>query len=284
MTAIRFFILAILSILLNQKANSKTITSLQKAFDKHYITAQATCTGGLELNYSVSNLLKDSLFINIPAGWRFNSNAGKSDYQDILLTRQEILVLKPKETKNFNIRGYCCELTKSGPKAGVPYTLGKLADSSLVYLARYLNGHPLDQNTQQYSVWAISDNKETASITSKNDSAAGLLRNFVSDIKGEPLPWYTLLRRSFVSAYGDIQDHPIRFKADINYTVAQTCYSYCYIVDANGQPVSEIFGKWLQPENNLYKADFNVASLKKGEYRLVLESKKEPLFERSFKI
>lgn len=274
----------LISLFISATSFGKTTVSLQKAFDKKYITAKAICKGGLELDYSVSNLLKDSLFLIIPAGWRFNSNAGKNDYQDILITHEEILVLKPKETKKFDIGGFCCEATKAGPQKGALYTLGKLADSSLVSLARYLNSHKVDENTQQYSVWAISDGKETANITSNNDSIASLLRIFVAGVKGEPLPWYTLLKRARITNSGDVQDHPVRFKADVNYGVTETCYSYCYIIDDKGQKVSEIFGQWLQPENTDYKANFNVAGLKKGEYKLVLEGKNVPLFEKMFKI
>lgn len=272
------------SLLFFQQVCGRTVVDIQKALDKKYINAKALCSGGLQLDYSVSNLLSDSLYVTIPAGWRFNSDAGKSDYQDILMTRREVLAMKPKETKRFNIRGFCCEASKSGPKAGVPYTSGKMADSSLVLLARYLNSNPIDQNTQQYAVWAISDQKETANITHKNDSLAGMLRAFVSGLKGEPLPWYTLLKKAVVTAYGDVNDYPVRFKANIPYAVARECYSYCYIVDDKGNTVSEIFGKWLLPQGSDYSASFNVANLKKGEYRLILESKEAALFEKSFRI
>jgi len=278
------FATALLSVFIQSNFEGKTVISIQKAFDKKCISAKAICKGGLELDYSVSNLMKDSLVIIIPAGWRFNSNAGKNDYQDILITHEEFLVLKPKETKKFDIKGYCCEATKGGPQKGAPYTLGKMADSSLVNLARYLNNHKVDSNTEQYSVWAISDGKETANIASNNDSIASLLRTFVAGIKGEPLPWYTLVKRARVTSSGEVQDRPVRFKADINYSVPVTCYSYCYIVDSKGQKVSEIFGKWLLPENVEYNTCFNVAGLSKGEYRLVLEAKNEAIFERAFKI
>ncbi|MBC7696423.1 MAG: hypothetical protein H7141_13365 [Burkholderiales bacterium] len=274
----------LVSICITTVSGGKTVVSLQKAFDKNYITAKAICKGGLELDYLISNLLKDSLLIVIPAGWRFNSDAGKNDYQDILLAHEEMLVLRPKETKKFDIRGYCCEATKGGPQKGAPYTLGKMADSSLVSLARYLNCHKVDSNTEQYSVWAISDGKETANITSNDDSIAALLRTFVATVKREPLPWYTLLKRSKITSSGEVQDHPVRFKADINYSVSETCYSYCYIVDSKGQKVSEIFGKWLLPENTEYNSNFNVAGLAKGEYKLVLEAKNTTVFEKAFKI
>ena len=159
-----------------------------------------------------------------------------------------------------------------------------MADNGLVALAQYLKEHPVDKNTQQYSVWAISDNKPTANITSNNDSIAALVRSFVANVKGEPQPWYTLLKKSEVSQTGAIYDFPIRFKANITYAVAKTCYSYCYIIDEKGNTVSEIFGKWLQPENYDYKADFNVRGFKKGDYTLVLKNDKAALFEKSFSI
>ena len=280
----QFVLIVIVSFFSVTMVSSKTKIALKTAFDKKYIKAKAICKGGLELDYIVSNLLKDSLFIYVPAGWRFNSNAGKNDYQDILIAHEEIFVLGPKQTKAFDVKGYCCEVTKAGPKAGVPYTLGKMADSSLVSLAQYLNTHKTDSNTEQYSVWAISDGKETANITSNNDSIAALLRMFVSNLKGEPLPWYTLLKRARISSVGNVSDQPVKFKASINYNVTETCYSYCYIIDSKGQKVSEIYGKWLLAKHNDYNVSFNVAGLKKGDYKLVLEGKNTSLFEKSFKI
>lgn len=264
--------------------SAKTTVNLQKALDKKYITAKAICKGGLELDYSISNLLKDSLIIILPAGWRFNSNAGKQDYQDILVAHEELLTLKYKETKTFNIRGFCCEATKSGPQKGAPYTIGKLADSNLVKLAKFLNVNQFDNNAEQYSVWAISDGKETAHITSANDSIASILRTFVAQLKHEPLPWYTLLKKAYVTNTGQVHDIAIGFKASVNYSIPQTFYSYCYIVDSNGQKVSGIFGQWLHPENTVYDAKFNIVGLKKGNYTLILEGKDKPLFQKSFKV
>lgn len=272
------------ALFVTQQAYSRTVVDVQRALDKKYISAKALCTGGLKLDYNVSNLLNDSLYVTVPAGWRFNSDGGKNDYQDILMTRSEVLAMRPKETKRFNMKGFCCEAMRSGPMAGVPYTTGKMADSSLVLLARYLNSNPIDPNTQQYAVWAVSDRKETANITHANDSLAGVLRTFVSGLKGEALPWYTLLKKAVVTAHGDVNDYPVRFRATIPYTVARECYSYCYIVDEKGNTVSEIFGKWLQPQGSDYTASFNVVNLKKGEYKLILESQKSSLFEKSFRI
>ena len=67
------------AIICTYTATAKTKVSLKQAFDRKLITAKSICAGGLELNYSITNLIKDSLCITIPAGWRFNSDAGKTD-------------------------------------------------------------------------------------------------------------------------------------------------------------------------------------------------------------
>ena len=106
----------------------------------------------------------------------------------------------------------------------------------------------------------------------------------MSHVKGEPQPWYTLLKKSNISQLGSVNDLPIRFKAKTEYVVNKTCYASCYIIDEKGNQVSEIFSQWFYPENTVYQANFNVAGLQKGNYRLVLQSKTDSLFEKSFKI
>lgn len=271
-------------VLIPAALKARVVVPIQKALDKRYVTASAVCTGGLNLHYTLINQLKDSVYVDVPAGWRFVSMATGTDYQDILLTHNEQLALRGGETRRFTLSGFCCEASRSGPVAGVPYSNGQLADSNLLRLARHLNTVPTDRNTQQYAVWAISDGYETANITHRSDSLAAPLRSFVAGLKGEALPWYTLLKKAVITSQGAVNDYPLRFNASVPFQVSRTCYSFCYMVDENGNTVSEIFGAWLDPRQNTYSASFSVAGLKKGEYRLILESKEENLFRRSFKI
>ena len=99
----RTILFATITIIFSHQVIAKTKLTLQQAYQKKYISAKALCSGGLQLNYSVTNLIKDSLLLVVPAGWRFNSNAGKDDYQDILITHEEIFVLNPHQTKLFNV-------------------------------------------------------------------------------------------------------------------------------------------------------------------------------------
>ncbi len=266
--------------------STKKIINLQNAFDKHIITAKAICTGGLELDYLITNLSNDSLSILLPVGWRFNSNAQKNNYQDVFVTENQLFTLKAKQQKCYHLVGFCCEAHQAGPIKNVPYTNGKLADTNLVLLARYLNKKQFDYNTQQQAIWAISDNEATANITSNNDTVAQNLRQFVALLKNEPLPWYTLQKRARVSVYGDVINKPIQFTANIGIpsAVSNVCYAYCFIVDENNKIVSRIVGQWIGPMDDGLKTNFKIDDLKNGTYKLVLETNKSPIFEKAFKI
>jgi len=282
----RRFLIRLITLVLPCLVQARSLSSIQNAFDRKLITAKATCNGGLSLSYAITNKLKDSLVLMLPAGWRFNSDAGKTDYQDILVTRDQLLVLRPLETRTFTITGFCCEADKACPAKGAAYTSGKLAaDSSLLKLALFLNRHRPDQNTAQYAVWAISNNRPTAHITSQNDSVADLVRRFVAGLRHEALPDYTVLRKAVVSAGGLVQEYPLRLKASLAYSVPDPVYGYLYVLDARGQKVGEILGRWLIPgTGSPFAVDLNLRGFETGRYTLVLETANGRLSEKEIAI
>ncbi len=261
---------------------AKTKVSIDKALQNHLIKAEVICKGGLSVDYKIKNQTRDSLQITIPAGWRMNSV--KEEYQDILVTHEQILALQKDQQKTFVIKGYCCEADHSGPVKGAKYEFGKIAELKLNLLASYINTHPLDENTEQYAVWAVSNNKATANITGANDSLITPLRNFVATIKDEPIPWYTLQKRVKINNYGDIQEHPINLKAKVNYNVNKTCYAYFFVTDSLGKKVGVITGQWVNPGTNEYAVNVNLKEFKKGKYKIVLASENEEFINKEFEI
>ncbi len=261
---------------------AKTIVSIDKAIEKKMIKTEVVCTGGLKVNYKIKNNTNDSLQIIVPAGWRMNSM--KEEYQDILVTQQQILAMGKNEQKTFLIKGFCCEADHSGPSEGQKYEQGKLAAPNLVLVATYLNAIKVDENTQQYAVWAVSNNKPTAHIAGKNDSLTQELRNFVAKIKGEPIPWFTLYKRVKINSYGDINEYPLQLKANVNYSVDKTTYAYFYVMDSLGKKVAIITGQWLQPGNHDYAVNVNVRGLQKGKYKIVLADENTSYIYKEFEI
>lgn len=282
----RRFLICLITLALPCLVQGRSLSSIQNAFDRKFITAKATCNGGLSLSYAITNKLKDSLVLMLPAGWRFNSDAGKTDYQDILVTKDQLLVLPPLGARTFTITGFCCEADKACPAKNAPYTAGKLAaDSSLLKLALFLNQHTPDHNATQYAVWAISNNRPTAHITSQNDSVTDLVRRFVAGLKHETLPDYTVWRKAVVGAGGLVQEYPMRLKASLVYSVGDAVYGYLYVLDGEGQKVGEILGRWLSPgSGSPFAVDLNLRGLKTGRYTLILETAGGRLSEKEIVI
>ena len=261
--------------------HANTIT-IDKAIEKKLIKTDVVCKGGLVVDYKIKNQTNDSLKIIVPAGWRMNSV--KEEYQDILVTQEQILALGKQQQKTFVIKGYCCEADHAGPCQGLKYEQGKLAEPNLVLVATYLNATKQDENTQQYAVWAVSNNKPTANIVGSNDSLTQELRHFVASVKGEPIPWYTLQKRVRINSYGDINEHPLQLKANVNYYVDKTVYAYFYVIDSLGNKVATITGQWLQPGNHDYAVNVNVRGLQKGKYKIVLAGENTQFINKEFEI
>lgn len=262
--------------------HGKTTIGIDKAIEKNLIKTDVTCKGGLCVDYKIKNQTDDSLKIIVPAGWRMNSV--KEEYQDILVVHEQILALGKMQQKSFEIKGYCCEADHSGPTQGQKYTPGALADKNLILVATYLNAGKFDNNTEQYTVWAVSNNKPTANIVGSNDSLTQELRHFVANVKGEPIPWFTLYKRVKINSYGEINEYPMQLKANVNYNVDKTCYAYFFVIDSLGNKVANITGQWLQHGNHDYNVNVNVKGLKKGKYKIVLEGENQQFFNKEFEI
>lgn len=256
--------------------------SIDEALKKQLIKADVTCKGGLVLAYKIKNQTEDSLKIIVPAGWRMN--AVKENYQDVLMVHEQILALKKQETKSFELKGYCCEYTNSGPVAGLKYETGKLADTKLHLLAKFLNAAKADENTEQYAVWAISNRRPTSNITGSNDSLTEPLRRFVATLKDEPIPWYTLRKKACFSSNGYLIEYPIQLKANLNYQASETNYAWLSITDSLGNKVGEIIGQWLIAGTHDYAVNLNVKGFKKGKYKIILAGSKETYIDKEFEI
>lgn len=270
------------AMLLPAMSFATTCVSIDQALSKKLIKADVTCKGGLVLNYKIKNETPDSIKIIIPAGWRMD--AEKENYQDVLVAHEQILAMRQHETKSFEIKGYCCEYTNSGPIKGLKYQTGKLADKNLILLSKYLNAAKTDENSEQYAVWAISNNRPTSNITGANDSLTEDLRRFVASVKGEPIPWYTLRKKAHITDVGNIHEFPIALKAHVDYNVNTTCYAYFFVLDSLGNKVGEVIGQWVTPGAHDYAVNLNVKGFKKGKYKMLLASDKETFIDKEFEI
>ena len=277
-----FLFIFICSMTMNAK---KQKLKLQNAIDGKYVKAQALSLGGYQnycINMHLANLSTDTLVVIIEAGRRLNSMEEKD--QDILITREEIIVLKKKEEKWVPVYGYCCQANNHSPKTNAKYDIYRMADSNLVHLANFLNKGNFESNVAQQAIWAVSDNQSSAQVCSGKDSSLFPLRKLVCALKGEQLPWYTIRAQTLVYQSGAMTNFPIELNGKLHYKNEKECYTTLHVLNSKGIEVCKIVKQWTMPGEFDYDLSIPVKGLAKGNYTVELRTPEKELVKRDFKI
>ncbi len=282
---IRNILIGLVFIGLNLQAKRQQL-SLQNALDKKIVSVKVYSLGtyqGYCIKMELKNLSSDSLEITIEAGRRLNSIDEKN--QDILVVKEEIIMLKKFEGKYIQVKGYCCQAHNQSPNVGANYNANKLADTKLVLLARYLNVYNYKADTEQQAIWAISDNNNTANVSAANDSLILPLRNLVATIKGEPIPWYTFITKMIYYEGGRMETFPVTLRGKLNFDNAKQCYTTLHVLNDKGIEVCKIIKQWtLIGSNQIYDLNLPIAGLAKGKYTIELKSDNGELAKKEFNI
>lgn len=260
--------------------------TLQKAIERKMVSAKAISLGGYQgycMNITLKNLSPDSLVVLVEPGRRINSVDDK--FQDILVVREEIIAMRRAEEKSAKVKGYCCQASNCAPGNGQKYDVNKLADSNLVYLARFLNQNCFDANAEQHSIWALSNNHLVANIASQTDTTLMPLKQLVAGLKGEQLPWYSVLVDTYVYRSGNISTFPQLLRGNMTYTNDKEDYVTLYIYNEKGEQVGVQRSQWLGTGTNLnYALNIPLKGIGKGKYTVALKTKDRELAAREFEI
>lgn len=260
--------------------------NLQKALDMKLVAAKALSLGGYQgfcMKIQLKNLGPDSLCIFVEAGRRLNSLEEMN--QDILLVQSEIILLRRGEAKWFNVKGYCCQASNRCPSKNAEYAINTMADSNLVKVAKYINATTPDNGVIQQAIWAISDNKPIAGVANHNDPNLLPLRQLLCSLKGEVLPWYTIVSNNHLYPNGVISVTPLFLKGEMTYSNDKDNYVTCYVLNEKGVPVCQVKSQWLKACNNAtYTLDLPVKGLASGKYSIALKTNEKQLAVREFVI
>lgn len=260
--------------------------NLQKALKDKYVQVNFTSAGGYQgfcMNMRIKNLSADTLFVLLEAGRRLNSIDDKN--QDILIVKEELFVLSAGMEKNLKIKGYCCQASKRCPSERSRYDANTLADSNLVRIARFINSNPMNEETEQDLVWAISDRRSLANIDGNNDSLTQILRGMVAGITGEKLPWYTLVSVKHVYPGGVILISPVKLRGQLIYSNEKENYATLFVINEKGWPVCGIKSEWIKATTQaVYQLELPIKGLTKGKYKVELRTPEKQLASQEFEI
>jgi hypothetical protein len=264
-----------------------TSVTLQQAIDQHLVKVKIKSLGGYQgetANMEIQNLTKNDLEIKVEPGRRLKSD--KDKYQDLLVVREQQILVKAYSKAAKTITGYCCESSDSGPAANLNYKANIMADTSLVRLAKYINANfkQLGSTSIQQAIWAISDKHGSAAISTASEKEMSL-KNLVCNLKGEPIPWYVIKQQIYQTPNGQIHLVNDSLYGKMAYTNGAWCYSKLNIYDAKDNAVLISIGNWLKPgSNTVYDIAIPIKNLGKGKYKLTLENEKQVFTQKEILI
>lgn len=274
-------------ILLMAFASINNSISLQEAIDKKMVLVKIKSVGtyqGESTVMEIKNLTKNNLTIDIEPGRKLL--ADEDPYQNLLVVKQEQFFVSAGKSVSKKITGYCCESSDSGPKNGLGYKPNKLADSNLVKLSRYINNNYTQLNTTsiQQAIWAISNNHATAAIGTNSEKEMSL-KNLVSTLKNEPIPWYIIKQKIYQTGDGRIHLVNDSLLGKMAYSNNEWCYSKLNIYDTKDNAVLISIGNWLKPGRNaIYDVALPIKNLSAGKYKLTLENDKQIFTQKDIQI
>lgn len=134
----------------------------------------------------ISNNRNKVLAIRIPAGFQFEAHDPK--YQNMLVTKTEIIKLNPNQTRKLEISAMCTEAGDHSPNPESGYNPGKIASGSLFKLASLIESKKYYNTEAQNAVWALTDNRTVEDIAGYDTACARLLQKFICKETNRKLP------------------------------------------------------------------------------------------------
>ncbi len=260
------FLLIVFSIV-ELPAFSNSVLSVEEAakngFVKLIIKSKGGYTGAV-IEMIVHNLTSRKLDLKIEAGRKLDSK--HQNEQDILVTMDQEFFVNVNQVKTINVSGMCCQANNSAPTAKFEYSVGSMADSNFIKLARFIdkNKYYASYSAQQ-AVWVVSDDNSIGGIDDEDIEVKNKLRNFVSKLTGKQIPSYEISYKS--GNDGSAMGTAVKIDGVFDYSLANSSHATFAIYNERGEVVQLIFEN-LQSDKGDYKHyyTFRTKDLPKGIY------------------
>ncbi len=189
------------------------------------------------LKMSVQNLANENLQILVSNG--DICIPSDAQVQNIVITEQELITLKPKEKKEIALKGMCIEQSDRASGLNVLYTLKKNNDQKLLQLTQFLESKKLQTSAAQYAVWALVDSGDINTIFAADTAEENSLKRFMAQLTGRTFS-VTNKNDYRTNYYAPPKE---RVGGNFEYSFTQTKDVQIAMFDANGILVRELFNQ-----------------------------------------
>ena len=171
--------------------NSPSVISLETALKEKrvQITALGNADGThytVPIELQVKNTQATPVQIVIDNGLMFE--AAEAEYQNMLVTKKEIIELAANQTRKIAIHGMCTEHSDRAPGKTTAYKLGKKAPDDLAKLAAFIETNKYFDPVAQNAVWCLANKDPLETITSFDDKETNAILDFICKTTGQKKP------------------------------------------------------------------------------------------------
>jgi hypothetical protein len=258
-----FYLLAISS-----QAQITSFTSVEELAKAHKIELELQSLGGYQgecVEINITNLTSEELHIWLEAGRRLdNLNSGQ---QDILVLKDQRFNLNANKTTTIQAFGFCCQSSNGAPSPKQKFSIGTMETGDLLWIAQYLNDHPVDFGTMQAAVWTFSNGNNPASILQSKEQDIMDLKKAIAKRLNIEIPWYELYYEKDTNrVFSDIH---YQLKGSIQYALPNR--GWLNMVVRN--PAKQMMYKFTNAafvEGGVYnyEVDLNIKGWPKGNYHI----------------
>ena len=190
MKPLRCLIVLVL-LLLAAQIQAQTRIKLRDAIKKGMVKMNVRATGhtGKCVTANITNEMGVPITLDVETGQKLLCS--DTTVQDLVISRSELITLKPKETHSHKFYAFCIEMRNGGP-ANNSYRIGDMAKGALLKVVQFIAKNGLQDVLGQNAVWCVTDNNSITSLkgTVTNADVAKELRKLVATEMKLSMPAY----------------------------------------------------------------------------------------------
>lgn len=158
--------------------------------------------------------------------------------QNIVVTNQEIFVLKPQEKKSLKIKGMCTERNNAAGNNETVYNLEPNKNKNLKKLGEFIQSKKYQTSAAQYAVWSLMDNSDLNAIYSSDSTEEMELKKYMASLTGKT---FELMNSNYRHSYYAPPKEKVGGKYEYNFSKKQDVQIAMF--DKNGILVRELFNQ-----------------------------------------
>lgn len=250
-------------------ATSYDIIPIHEAIASNLVTATSTArndsaTGSSHLGQCielvVTNTRRSPVVISVMPGQRMIPQDETT--QEMIITEQQILTLRPGDTHQIPLFAMCGERSDGSPSTDEAFIIGEIARQEIREMASYIYKKNYQHSAGQSAMWVVTDNADLTIIDHSESFVANDLRQKAAALSGQPFVPYV---------QEDNSNGLSTMSGQFAYRVREQGFGTLKLYDPSGAVVEVIFDRMqLKPGVYTFRFSAEGISLQSGTYKLKL--------------